>query len=540
MDLASDRLKELWCAPCVLTITGLALYWPMFRRPFLGSIFTQVAPELYGALFFFQVIAVVVGFMLAMAPEALARLVERPTPLAVASSALMFASALYIQLAGDQCVAGLLAVSTLFLVVGFAGVGFLCATVCHQLGKAAPCALVLSFLASFLVGMVELVPEGARWASALLPVLCTGCLLLARRGLRARNAECAADAGAADAGETDAGAADASAADDDFRGRWVRVLGPYTIALILVTMLAGVFTRSSWLFHAVGYNPSLRGLLTYLCSVAIATIMAALFLRARNTRTAFLTCLALLLCAVLTGVIACAVTEGRVGGRLVTSAYTCAQFCLWMFLVLRAGSATEMVSSVGFFLCIDQTCSLLMNYCIPGMLGIDTESATGYLMPLGLAGTSAISVAALVIAAVAFVRLSSTGRLVQPDIAERLGSPHAADAMRAVAATAAEAGGNAPLDGMLRQATSTHTSTPPLTSSPLAATTNPDHLAARFGLTAREAEVALCLAQGNSVKRTAEKLYIAPSTVQSFSKSIYRKMDIHSKQELIDAFAESA
>lgn len=41
------------------------------------------------------------------------------------------------------------------------------------------------------------------------------------------------------------------------------------------------------------------------------------------------------------------------------------------------------------------------------------------------------------------------------------------------------------------------------------------------------------------MKRTAEKLYIAPSTVQSFSKSIYRKMGIHSKQALIDAFEES-
>lgn len=62
----------------------------------------------------------------------------------------------------------------------------------------------------------------------------------------------------------------------------------------------------------------------------------------------------------------------------------------------------------------------------------------------------------------------------------------------------------------------------------------PELLEERFGLTAREVEVARCLAQGHSVKRTAQMLFLAPSTVQSYSKTIYRKLGIHSKQELID------
>lgn len=53
-------------------------------------------------------------------------------------------------------------------------------------------------------------------------------------------------------------------------------------------------------------------------------------------------------------------------------------------------------------------------------------------------------------------------------------------------------------------------------------------------LTPREQEIALLLAQGNSYKRIAEMLFVSPSTVQTHAKSLYRKLAIHSKQELVD------
>ncbi len=54
------------------------------------------------------------------------------------------------------------------------------------------------------------------------------------------------------------------------------------------------------------------------------------------------------------------------------------------------------------------------------------------------------------------------------------------------------------------------------------------------GLSPREIEVMQYLYQGYSVNGIAEKMYISPSTVQGHSRSIYRKMDVHSRQELID------
>lgn len=53
-------------------------------------------------------------------------------------------------------------------------------------------------------------------------------------------------------------------------------------------------------------------------------------------------------------------------------------------------------------------------------------------------------------------------------------------------------------------------------------------------LTEREAEVAELLAAGNSQKRIAEDLQVSIGTVQSHVKNIYRKLDVHSRQEFID------
>lgn len=60
-------------------------------------------------------------------------------------------------------------------------------------------------------------------------------------------------------------------------------------------------------------------------------------------------------------------------------------------------------------------------------------------------------------------------------------------------------------------------------------------LATQYGLTVREREVLCLLSEGNSQKRIAEILYIAVSSSQTYSKSVYRKMGVHSRQEVIDA-----
>jgi DNA-binding CsgD family transcriptional regulator len=63
-------------------------------------------------------------------------------------------------------------------------------------------------------------------------------------------------------------------------------------------------------------------------------------------------------------------------------------------------------------------------------------------------------------------------------------------------------------------------------------------LGEKGGLTAREEEVLLFLAQGRSIPHISRRLQVAEGTVRTHVKHIYQKLDIHSKQELLDRFAD--
>ncbi|WP_255467291.1 helix-turn-helix transcriptional regulator [Raoultibacter phocaeensis] len=56
------------------------------------------------------------------------------------------------------------------------------------------------------------------------------------------------------------------------------------------------------------------------------------------------------------------------------------------------------------------------------------------------------------------------------------------------------------------------------------------------GLSARELEVVAMLLKGNSVAAISRKLFISENTTRGHTKRIYRKLDVHSRQELIDLF----
>jgi DNA-binding CsgD family transcriptional regulator len=55
-----------------------------------------------------------------------------------------------------------------------------------------------------------------------------------------------------------------------------------------------------------------------------------------------------------------------------------------------------------------------------------------------------------------------------------------------------------------------------------------------YGLTVRETEILLLLARGRSIPYIQEKLYLANGTVKTHTKHIYKKLGVHSKQELLN------
>ncbi|MEG0017021.1 MAG: helix-turn-helix transcriptional regulator, partial [Gordonibacter sp.] len=52
--------------------------------------------------------------------------------------------------------------------------------------------------------------------------------------------------------------------------------------------------------------------------------------------------------------------------------------------------------------------------------------------------------------------------------------------------------------------------------------------------------VFLLLAKGRDVPSIAKQLFISENTVRSHSKNVYRKLDVHSKQELLDLLEKNA
>ena len=59
-------------------------------------------------------------------------------------------------------------------------------------------------------------------------------------------------------------------------------------------------------------------------------------------------------------------------------------------------------------------------------------------------------------------------------------------------------------------------------------------VASQYGLTDREAEIMVLFAKGRSAARIQEELYLSRGTVSTHLRHVYQKLDVHSKQELLD------
>lgn len=58
-----------------------------------------------------------------------------------------------------------------------------------------------------------------------------------------------------------------------------------------------------------------------------------------------------------------------------------------------------------------------------------------------------------------------------------------------------------------------------------------------FGLTSRERDVLVGLAHGNTAASIADDLYLSTSTVQGYVKTVYAKLGVNRKQQVIDLFS---
>ena len=64
-------------------------------------------------------------------------------------------------------------------------------------------------------------------------------------------------------------------------------------------------------------------------------------------------------------------------------------------------------------------------------------------------------------------------------------------------------------------------------------------LAEGYGFTPRETEILVLLGQGRTARGISEKLYVSETTVKYHIKSIYQKLGVHARGEVIDLIERS-
>ena len=203
--------------------------------------------------------------------------------------------------------------------------------------------------------------------------------------------------------------------------------------------------------------------------------------------------------------------------------------------------------------------SLLPRFLTGGILLVITNSIfnvglgarLAFALPLGMQVPSAFGgVIALILGVVFAFAMFMEHAERQPSEEERLVP---AAAYRRGLEAAASAGDAAPSHGGVGRGDAAHDEVPkpreqqpeddvPSQAEPLPAEkTLEDYcaeLADTYSLTPREEEVCVMTSRGYSSSYIAEQLYISGSTVRFHQQNLYRKLGVHSKQELINFVEE--
>ena len=471
-------------------LAGLALWWPLLRRPacffvLAGHDATLAASRGWYALF--ALVTLALALVVSRPGARLRRLAgPRVSPAARVGVAALFAGQLALKLAGlsgapTGAAGALVAAADVVLFAGvFVFLTCAWATWCSRMPfrwRLAAC--TASFAASFFVRTIAGLAAGLDAACmAVTPLASLACAAVAlRRGVPA------------------APRSDGSPAPGAVPAR---PLHGMTSMLALFLVIAAV-TRSMAFGQLSGALlspvPSLQDALT----IALAGVVLAygVFHASLGRLSQFVWPLATLVLFAGLFLMADAATGVRAAGeQIMVVGRTVLGLLFWLVLAddAQAAGASPVRAVAVPFIEVDAVSSLLGYVVVPGALSLAGMDSAGDLTTT-LAST--VTFALVMVSVVFFGRTLGT----------QARSPE----------SASEPSASAPACGPAPDA-------PGLLPAALA----------QAGLTEREAEVARLLAEGNSQKKVAEVLGVSMGTVQSHVKAVYRKLGVHSKQELID------
>lgn len=501
---ASVRIKTAGREMAVFA--GFACYCAMLRPPFFGSLATDALPDPEEMRIFFDIVSMVIGILFITAPGIDRRIAESAlSPAVLRPLSLLASLGVVLICAGRQI--GIDGAPFYNAGASVLGVGFSALTACwfsqlsHLPRHQTIPYLLGAFVASHLLGVLDLLPrEASAFLSAFYPVASLAALAIADRSA------------------VEGPDASQNPPSDPSRGRYFKWLRILALAVVFMEVLCGAFLRSAYSRGGINYIPGINAAFTYVISLAIGIALLLISRRAKNAAECTLAVGG-------TGLVGFALISFLLDvvplGTLIpyiTGLYSAlVVFMMALILLWHDDGDRKTITCAGAFLLLHGSVSSITASVIPALFSFQGRMPSEYLAPIGaLAGIAIAFGIAIVLAALVVAQRKAPS--------DEKGSIPEGKRISPLEAIQPESGaGESVRDGA------------PSPEADLRHERAVLALAERYGLTERERQTASLVAKGYTAKRVAAALTVAPSTIQGYSKSIYRKMGIHRKDELIEA-----
>lgn len=494
----------------VVVFVGFACYCAMLRPPFFGSLATDALPDPEAMRIFFDIVCMVIGILLLTAPgidrhvakSALSPTALRPLSLLAPIGAILICT-------GRQIGIG----TPSFYNAGslILGIGFSALTACwfsqlSHLSRSQTIPYLLgAFVISHLFGVLDLLPrETSAIVSALYPIASLSSLMTASRSMPSNSGPSRREP------------------SDPNRSRFFKWLRFLALAVVFMEVLCGAFLRSAYSRGGINYTPGINTVFTYAISLAIG--IALLFI-SRHAKTAAECALAVggagLVGFALISFLLDAVPLGTLIPYITGLYSALIVFMMALILLWHDDGDRETIICAGAFLLLHGAAAGITASVVPALFSFRGRMPSEYLAPIGaLAGTAIAFGIAIMLATI----IVAQRKALSDERGTILENGHAAFADTPLKTAQSESEAGDPAHGNV-----------PTSETDLRHERAVLALAERYNLTERERQTASLVAKGYTAKHVAKALTVAPSTVQGYSKSIYRKMGIHRKDELIEA-----
>ncbi|WP_172137015.1 helix-turn-helix transcriptional regulator [Adlercreutzia sp. ZJ473] len=547
-----------------MCLVGLSFYCAMLRAPFFGTLVTDIAPEPSALRLIYDIMTVCAGVLIVVVAVTtspalqsgkkaridktlfdfsdqaqnavisnIAARFARPAfardPLLI--SALSLAAAIGVAMLSIGSLPKATPTTSYLTGILLLCVGFTALTVgwfrqLTRLSRDQITPIVLAaFVLSHAAGLLDIMPRSiAAAASMVYPIGSLAMLHLCQQ--RALSKSFATEEGHAKS---------ASGPKPSHENRLLDNIWLFSLGLIFAEVICGAFLRSRGAHGGFNYTPSVNGLSAYAASTAIGVIFLIISRHTKTVSEESLLIGGIGLAGSVLAAVSFTAAPIKVLAPFITGLYS-ALFVYLMALVAlwRPNGDPPSDASAGAFLVLYGMSSGITSTVVPTLLSFQGAMPEKYFAPTGIAAGLTISIgicAALL--AMTIIRHDSSSTIPNQTRRNMHNSDVKSSAQNAGARFIERTFGEQD-SARINPTTATHPHHDSIDPDLLHKEAM-DDIAAAFNLTERESEAASLMARGYTVKRVAEELVVAPGTIQGYSKSIYRKMGIHRKDELIEA-----